>query len=77
MRFVMGVVQEGPSRVITGVFMAGLHPPEYKTRVENAPQMRAGWTDDPDVMFEVAKEAAEEWRVVKQADKHSQGAVPR
>ena len=50
--------------------MAGLHPPEYKTWVENALQMRAGWTDDPGVIFKVAKEAAEEWRIVEQAGKH-------
>ena len=32
--------------------------------------MRGRWKDDPDVMFEVAKEAAEEWRIVGQVDKH-------
>ena len=56
--------------MITGAFMAGLHPPEYKIRVENAFQMRAGWKNDPDVVFEVAKQAAEECCIVEQADKH-------
>ena len=63
--------------------MAGLHPPEFKTKVTAALDMKACWKEHPDIVYSVAREATEAWATVEQAEKlprvqsRPKGAVAR
>ena len=49
--------------------MARLHPPEFKTKVATALDMEGSWKEHPDLMYSVAREAAEAWATSAEADK--------
>ena len=49
--------------------MAGLHPPEFKVKVESKLDMKGHWKDKPDEVFDFVREVAIEWRTVELADK--------
>ena len=49
--------------------MAGLHPPEFKTKVATALGMKGSWKEHPDLVYSVAREGAEAWATVEQANK--------
>lgn len=48
--------------------MAGLHPPEFKSKMVGILDMRGRWTDNFDEVIAVMGDAAVEWRTVDQAD---------
>ena len=49
--------------------VAGLYPPEFKTKVAISLDMKGSWTEHPDAMYSVAREGVEAWETVEQADK--------
>ena len=49
--------------------MAGLNPPKLKIKVATAFDMKGYWREYPDLVYTVAREVAEVWATVKQADK--------
>ena len=49
--------------------IAGLHTPEFKTKVVTVLDIRGSWKDHPDLVYSVTREAAETWVTVEQADK--------
>ena len=63
--------------------MAGLHSPEFKTKVATALNMMGNWKEHPYLVYSVAREAAEDWATVDQTDElhrvqsRAQGAVAR
>ena len=78
-----GRSKTGPARLITVDLVAGLSPPEFKTMVATALDMKRAWKERLDLVYSVAREAAEAWTTVEQADKlcrvqsRSKGAVAR
>ena len=61
--------KKGPAAIISKAFVAGLKPPEFKIQVQHQLDMRSGWKDKPDDVFDVVRAAAVEWRTVELADK--------
>ena len=56
--------------MITTGLMAGLQPPEIKTSVATALDIKRGsWGEHPDLVYSVAREAAVAWAIIEQADK--------
>ena len=49
--------------------MAGLNPPEFKTNVATALDMKGRSKEHPDLGYSISYEAAENWVTVEQADK--------
>ena len=78
-----GRFKSGPACIITAELVAGLHPPEFKTKVATALDMKGSWREHPYLVYSVAREAAEAWATVEQADKlrrtqsRAKGAVAR
>ena len=64
-----GRFKSGPAHIITVELTAGLHPPEFKTKVATARDMKGSWKEHPDLVYSVAREAAEAWATVEHADK--------
>ena len=54
-----------PVRIITAKLMAGLHPPEFKTKVATALNMKESWKEHPDLVYSVVREAVEAWATVE------------
>ena len=52
--------------------MAGLHPPEFKVKVESKLDMKEYRKDKPGEVFDLVREVAIEWRTVELADKQRQ-----
>ena len=61
--------RSGPAHIITGELVAELNLPEFKTKVATALDMKGSWKEDPDIVYSVAREAAEGWETVEQANK--------
>ena len=59
----------GPARIVTAELMAGLHTPEVETKVAAVLDMKGSWKEHPDLVYSVARKAAEAWTTVEQADK--------
>ena len=59
-----GKYKKGPAAVITKALVANLHPPEFKTKVESKLDMQGGWKEKPELVFDVVRDAAVEWRTV-------------
>ena len=49
--------------------MAGLHPPEFKVKVESKLDLKGHWKDKSDEVFDLVREVAIDWRTVELADK--------
>ena len=49
--------------------MAGLDPPEFKTKVATDLDMKGCWKEHPDLVYSVVQEASEVWATVEQVDK--------
>ena len=45
--------------------MAGSNPPEFKTKVATALDMEGCWKEHSDLVYSVAREAAEAWPTVE------------
>ena len=54
-----GRFKSGPAHIITAEMAAGLNPPEFKTKVATALDMKRCWKEHPDLVYSVAREAAE------------------
>ena len=67
-----GMYKSGPASIISKAFVAGLHPHEFKVKVQHVLDMKTGWKDKPDDVFDVVRAAAVEWRTVELADKRRQ-----
>ena len=50
-------------------FVEGLHPPEFKVKVESKLDMIGHRKDKPDEVFDLVREVAIEWRTVELVDK--------
>ena len=78
-----GRFKSDPAHIITAELVAGLNPPEFKTKVATALDMKESWKEHPDLVYSVAREAAEAWAAVEHADKlrrvqsRPKGAVAR
>jgi len=76
-----GAFKKGPAQVITKNLVAGLTPPEFKKKVESVLAMRGHWKDDPELVFDLVREAATEWRTVEQFERdrgsHRGGAAEK
>ena len=59
----------GPAHIITVELMAGLHPPEFKTKIATALDMKKSWKENPDLVYSIVREATEARVIVEQADK--------
>ena len=55
-----GSFNSGPARITTVKLVAGLHPPEFKTKVATALGM-GSWKEQPDLVYSVAREAVGAW----------------
>ena len=64
-----GRFKSGPAHIITAELVAWLNPPEFKTKVVTALDLKVGWKEHQDLVYSVAREAAEAWATVEQADK--------
>ena len=64
-----GKFKDSPAHIITVELVAGLSPPKFKTKVATALDMKGCWKAHPDLVYSVAREAAEAWATVEQADK--------
>ena len=78
-----GRFESGPACAIAAELVAGLHPPEFKTKVATALDMKGSWKEHSDLVYSVAREAAGACATVEQADKlrrvqsRENGAVAR
>ena len=78
-----GRFKSGPAHTITAELVAGLNPPEFKTKVATALDMKGSLKEHRDLVYSVAREAAEAWATVEQAGKlrrvqsRPKGAVAR
>ena len=64
-----GRFKSDSAHIITAELVAGLNPPEFKTKVATALDMEGCWKELPDFVYSVAREAAEGWATFEQADK--------
>ena len=64
-----GRFKSGPAHLVTAELVAGLNPPEFKTKVAPAFDMKGCWKEHPDLVYLIAREAAEAWTTVVQVDK--------
>ena len=64
-----GRFKSGPAHTITAELVARLHSPEFKTKVATALDLKGSWKEYPDLVYSVAREAAEAWATIEQADK--------
>ena len=67
--------ESGPVHILTAKLVAGLSPPEFRTKVATALDMKGCWTEHPDLVYTVAREATEAWATGVQF--RSKGAVVR
>ena len=51
-----GAFKRGPAAVISKAFVAGLHSPEFKVKVESKLDMKGHWKDKPDRGFDLVRE---------------------
>ena len=65
----LGSFKSDPAHIIPAQLMAELHPPEFKTKVATALDMKGSWKEHPDLVYSVAREAAEAWATVEQTYK--------
>ena len=78
-----GRFESNPARIITAELVVGLHPVEFIAKVATALDMKGGWDEHPDLVYSIAREAAEAWASVAHADKlrraqsRPKGAVAR
>ena len=63
------IFKPGPANIITKELLAGLTPPEFKSKVLNMLHMKGGWKEDPGLVYDTAREAAEAWKTVEAADR--------
>ena len=69
--------------IITAELVAGLNPPKFQAKIATALDMKECCKEHPDLGYSVAREAAEAWATVEQADKlrrvqsRPKGAVAR
>ena len=54
-----GQFKDSPAHIITVELVAGLNPPEFETKVATALDMKGCWKAHPDLVYSVAREAAE------------------
>ena len=66
--------KKGPASIISKSLVDGLRPPEFKVKVQHELDMRSGWKDKPDDVFDVVRAAALDWRTVELADKRRSDA---
>ena len=59
-----GAFKRGPAAVISKAFVAGLHPPECRVKVNIKLELKGHWKDKPDKVFDLVREVAIEWRTV-------------
>ena len=53
-----GKYKHGPASIISKAFVAELHPPEFKVKVQQELDMRRpSWKDKPDDVFDVVRNA--------------------
>ena len=52
-RHCRGRYKNGPAHIVTVKLVAGLHPPEFKTKVVTALDMKGSWKKHPDLVFSV------------------------
>ena len=64
-RYSHGSVKSGPAHIITAESLAGLHPPDFKTKVATALDMKENWKEHPGLVYSVAQEAAKAWATVE------------
>ena len=64
-----GQYKKGPASIITNAMVAGLKPPEFKTKVIDTPGVTEGWKENPDATFAVLYQAAHDWVTVGEAGK--------
>ena len=57
------------AHIIMAELVAGSNPPEFKTKVATACDMKGCWKEHLDLVYSVAREAAEAWAIVEQANK--------
>ena len=78
-----GRLKSGPVHIITAELVARLNPPEFKTKVATALDMKRCWKERPDIVYSVAHETTEASAAVEQPDKlrydqsRPKGAVSR
>ena len=63
-----GRFNSGPACIITAELVAGLNPSEFKSKVATALGMKGSWKEHPNLVYSVAREGAEAWATVEQAD---------
>ncbi|CAB1109830.1 unnamed protein product [Ectocarpus sp. CCAP 1310/34] len=66
---VNGAFKPGPAQVITKHLVAGLTPPEFRKKVDGILAMRERWKEDPELVFDLIREAATDWRTVEQFER--------
>ena len=64
-----GRFKSGPAHIITAELVAGLNPPEFKTKVATALDMKGCWKRHPNLVYSVPRKAAQGWATVEQAYK--------
>ena len=64
-----GAFKQGPAAVISKTFVAGLHPPEVKVKVDSKLDMKWHWRDKPGIVFDLVRKVTIEWRTVELAEK--------
>ena len=78
-----GRFKTGPAHIIMMELVAVLKLSELLTEVATALDIKGCWKEHPDLVYTVAREAAEAWATIEQADKfrrvqsHPKGAVAR
>ena len=60
--------KSSPSHIITAELVAGLNPPELKTKVATALDMKNCLKEYPGLVYSVTREAAEAWATVEQVE---------
>ena len=63
--------QSGPAHILTAelLIVAGVQLPEIKTKIATAVDIKGSSKEHPDLLNSVAREAAEAWAIVEQANK--------
>ena len=78
-----GKLKNSPAHIIMAKLVAGLNPPDFKATVTTVLALKGCWKEHPGLVYSVAREAAEAWVTVEQADKlrrvqsRPKGAVAR
>ncbi|CAB1096113.1 unnamed protein product [Ectocarpus sp. CCAP 1310/34] len=64
-----GAFKNGSAAVMSKAVVAESAPPEFKVEVESKLDMQGSWKDNPELVFEIARDVAVEWRTVELADR--------